>query len=176
MAIIQLTDGSSTVVDDADYEWLNRWTWQNNNGYAARSTSIRTGSGKKTIRLFMHRVLTDAPEGMTVDHINRDKLDNRRVNLRLASVAENQYNHSGCGSFSGMRGVSLEKRGMRWEAHIKSDGRRIYLGYFHTAFEAALAYDRAARAFAGPFAWLNLPPWTSEMDSLVPADQAVAVR
>ena len=89
---IVLSDGSSAVVDAADYEWLSRWKWKpHRNGYACRTTYDKTT--KKFPLLLMHRaVLGDIPPGMTVDHINRDKRDNRRANLRIVTQGENNRN------------------------------------------------------------------------------------
>jgi hypothetical protein len=88
MAIIPLTKGFSVIVDDEDFEWLNQWKWQYVGKYAARF--VQTKKVRKII--LMHRLLVDPPEGLEVDHINRNKLDNRRANLRAVNRSENMKN------------------------------------------------------------------------------------
>ena len=107
--------------------------------------------------VLLHRLVLDAPDGVDVDHINRNTLDNRRSNLRLASRSENNANRGlQKNNSSGFRGVRLSK-GRYWIAQIKVDGRQIYLGSFPSAFDAALAYDRACLIRSGDFAVLNFP-------------------
>jgi hypothetical protein len=153
---IPLSRGQVAIVDDADFEWLTKWKWQahpvgRNRFYAVRSTSIRG----RTINMRMHRLIMDAPQGMQVDHINHDRLDNRRENLRLCTVGENTRNRR---NFSphGFKGVYPNVSGS-WRATIGYELRRFYLGTFATAAEAARAYDRAAVKLHGEFANLNFP-------------------
>jgi hypothetical protein len=93
MKTIWLTQRQFTIVDDEDYDKLNKYNWcaiykkHTNSFYACRG--IR-GIKHKTI--YMHRVILDAPDTMEVDHINGDTLDNRRCNIRLATGSMNQKN------------------------------------------------------------------------------------
>jgi hypothetical protein len=154
MKVIPLTKGGVAVVDDGDFEWLSRNSWYlSQNGYAMRS------SAKDGVRfcLPMHRAITDAPSGMHVDHINGDKLDNRRENLRVCTPAQNQGNrvaHAGR-RFKGV--IYQQKIAPKVRAEIRRDGRARHLGCFSTEEEAARAYDRAAREQWGEFARLNFP-------------------
>lgn len=86
MKTIELSDGYLTIVDDEDYEYLNQFNWQHSN-YACRGIRIN----KKLTVIQMHRVIMNAPKGMVVDHINHNKLDNRRSNLRIVTTAENNH-------------------------------------------------------------------------------------
>ncbi|MBU6408070.1 MAG: HNH endonuclease [Alphaproteobacteria bacterium] len=112
--------------------------------------------GGKTI--YLHRLIMKAPKGVTVDHINRDGLDNRKANLRLASQSENNANREVRNS-TGFRGVV--KHRSKFRAFIsapRTEARaHFHLGCFSTAEEAARAYDKAARARWGAFAQLNFP-------------------
>jgi hypothetical protein len=93
---------------------------------------------------------------MLVDHINMDTLDNRRCNLRLATPAQNARNrrpYSRCG----LKGVCFVPRKNKWQAQIWVSGREYFLGYHESKVGAALAYDRAALAAFGKYAWLNFP-------------------
>ena len=142
--------GKHTVLFDCDdYENVSRYQWSiSSNGYAC------SGAGKEQIQF--HRLVLNAPLGSHVDHINRNKLDNRKSNLRLCSVSQNGYNRpqqSNCQS--GYRGVALNQYG-RWVANINQNGKSIFLGSYTTPEDAANAYDSAAAIIAGEFAYRNL--------------------
>lgn len=117
-------------------------------------------------RFLLHRVVTQAPAGVEVDHINRDPSDNRPENLRLATRSQNMHSarttKRGGAQSSIHRGVCLHRSRKgdsttRWRAHIGVDGRTRHLGYFQDEREAALAYDAAARRLHGAFAVVNFP-------------------
>jgi hypothetical protein len=150
---ISLTRGYTTIVDDDSYGELARHKWHiNGAGYAVRFIGGRIN--KKA--LLMHRFIIDAPQGMLVDHINGNKLDNRRSNLRICTQAQNQMNvgkHRD--NSSGYKGVSLSKRVGKWRADIKANGKRRTIGYFDTAERAAFAYNEAAKKYHGEFSKIN---------------------
>jgi hypothetical protein len=96
----------------------------------------------------MHKVILEAPTGKVVDHINGDKLDNRRVNLRVVTQSQNSMNRRPYeNTKSGYKGVTFSHG--RWQARIGSNGIRKTLGYFKTAREAAEAYAIAAKDIQG---------------------------
>ncbi len=90
-----------------------------------------------------------------VDHVDRDKANNRWKNLRAASPSQNQYNKVLRPSKSGFRGVCFHRQSGRWQARIKVAGKKISLGYHPTAEAAAAAYDLAARKHHGNFGVTN---------------------
>ncbi|TNC15362.1 hypothetical protein FF100_05020 [Methylobacterium terricola] len=99
----------------------------------------------------MHRVLTDAPSEMYVDHANGDGLDNRRANMRLATQTQNMANKAvERRNLLGLKGVSAARG--KFRATITPNGRKIHLGTFKTPEEAAAAYRGAAVALWGDFA------------------------
>jgi hypothetical protein len=107
----------------------------------------------------LHREIMNNPDGLLVDHANGDGLDNRRTNLRLATHSQNQFNKRKTKSKTSSRfiGVYFEKRKNRWMARIHYHGKRIWLGSFKSEFDAAKAYDAAAKKYHGEFARLNFP-------------------
>jgi len=147
---IPLGDGHYALVDAADYEWLRQYNWRLQNGYAARRNKTRT--------TYMHREIMKPPKGMMVDHVNHNKRDNRRANLRICTRQQNtQNNASHAGASSRFKGVSYCREKDKWLAKIWFEGQRIWLGYFLDEAEAARAYDRAAVELFGEFAHLNFP-------------------
>jgi AP2 domain/HNH endonuclease len=155
----RLADGKVALVDDADYDLVSqyRWrVWQRRKQRVAGPYAVTAVcTGGSVITLYMHKML--APEWPLVDHINHDGLDNRRENLRPASRAQNARNARPHGRTSLYKGVCWYKAGRQWEARIRHDGQRIYLGRFADETAAALAYDAAARRLFGEYAYLNFP-------------------
>lgn len=115
----------------------------------------RTVKPPKQIKL--QRLLLNAPEGMHVDHINGEPLDNRRENLRIATPQQNQANsRKHIKRQSEFKGVTRVKNSARWRAYICIDRRQTHLGMFDTEIEAARAYDAKASQVWGEYAHLNL--------------------
>ena len=99
----------------------------------------------------------NAPDGMVVDHRYHDGLDNRKANLRIATIAQNNYN-SLKGFYKGAskyRGVSYDKKTKKWRAIIYFENKKIHLGMFENEKDAARAYDIAAAKYHGQFALRN---------------------
>jgi hypothetical protein len=151
---IPLTQGKVALVDDDLFDYLNQWSWfaalVHGKWYAQR----QAGRPQKTVR--MHRVVAGAPDEVKVDHINGNGLDNRRENLRNCSQTQNCYNRKlPMNSTTGFKGVCFHKRDRKYSVHIGFQKRKIWLGYYQTAEEAARAYDEAAKRLYGEFAKLN---------------------
>lgn len=150
MPTLSLGHGVSTIVDDADYAFLSQWKWRKHkSGYASRETKI--GGKPKTI--WLHRLIVTPADGMQVDHVNGDKLDNRRVNLRQATPAQNMQNRIGKPGALGVKGV--RKDGSSFRATITNNGKRIHLGTFDTIEEASNAYVEASLRLHGEFSILK---------------------
>ena len=110
----------------------------------------------KWSRMLMHKqIMGDVPSGCLIDHANNDGLDNRRANLRIATVAQNAWNTRPRKSLSGLKGITFCKDKQLWRGNLCVNGRRIHLGYFKTPEDAARAYDEAAKKYFGAFARLN---------------------
>lgn len=140
-----------TMVDDADYEWLNQWKWylSYTGGYVVRLTYA---PGKPRVKIFMHREILKPPPGMMGDHRFGNRLDNRRENLRVCTSAENSRNRRTSNGRALPKGVCWPARDRRFRAKITVDGRDIYLGSFLTVTEAEAAYNAAAVKYHGEFA------------------------
>ena len=146
---IALPHGRVTIVDEADYADLLKHSWcVGTSGYAA--TTLYGLEGEKTT-FSLHRYLLDAPHGLCVDHINGDKLENRRTNLRLATYSQNNTNTKRTcrKSVTGLLGVS--QLGKRYLARITRDRITHSLGTFDTAEEAHQAYVEAAQRLFGQY-------------------------
>lgn len=155
---IELPGGKWTFVDAGDFEWLNHWHWsvtgtrEAHGGYVQRLDEERRS-------VLMHKLIFGPGESF-VDHVDRDKLNNRRSNLRAATRQQNGANRSkSAGCSSQYKGVSLNSRRDRWNAEIRVNGIARRLGSFPLDREqdAARAYDAAAIEAWGEFAAVNLP-------------------
>lgn len=153
MKTIYTSRNESIFVDDEDFEYLNQWKWQiDKDGYAVRNSSIN-GKG---ITLRIHRIVTGAPQGMQVDHINGLKHDNRRSNLRICIHQQNAKNRPGSKQLKGVHRIIDSKfKGKRVQSAIRVDGKQIYLGTFSSEIEAHQAYCEAAKKYHGEFSNLK---------------------
>jgi len=150
-----------TLVDDADFDWLNQYNWcmhrDHNVQYALTNTPRDRHGKQKTIR--MHRLIMGLghKDGLMIDHINRDGLDNRRCNLRMCTFSQNGMNKRTTTGSSKYKGVCWHKRDKSWTACIRLRKELIYLGYHDSEIDAAKTYDNKAIELFGEFANLNFP-------------------
>lgn len=157
IVFIPLTKGKVTVIDFDDFEKVRQSKWHakqdRDTFYAART--IRLESGKRKTQKLHQFLVPGFPQ---VDHINHDKLDNRKQNLRGCTGSQNQHNSkTRADNTSGFKGAYKMAGYGRWLSKIYFNKTQIYLGNFPTVEEAARAYDAAAKHYYGEFARLNFP-------------------
>lgn len=134
--VIPLTQGRETLVDAEDVEFLGQFNWHWSScktvfGYASLSS-----------RIYMHRYLAKCSAGYMSDHINGNSLDNRKSNLRIATNRENSQNRT-IHRNGRLLGCYYHKQAKKWQADIKVNGSKKYLGLFKTEHEAHQAYMKA---------------------------------
>lgn len=149
MAIIQTKKGETILLDNALLKKVKKFIWYVNKlGYACNDTEPRK---------LMHSFIMDTPKGSVTDHINGNKLDNRKANLRICTQSQNMANSvMKKNNKSGYRGVSWNKKYLKWEAYLTKDYKHYFLGYFSKKEDAALAYNRRAKELFGEFCKLNI--------------------
>ncbi len=153
---IPLTYGMHAIVDDDDYERVSKHVWSAIRAKQKSEKWYAVTSTKDFRIVYLHRLIMNAGDLDEVDHRHNDGLDNRKEELRICSRSQNCANASvSRPSLSGFRGV-YRKRNF-WCAEVGGRGRRIIVGYFQRAEDAALARDRVARQIFGEFAVLNFP-------------------
>lgn len=133
---IPLSKGKSAIIDSDVYQDVSQFRWYINScGYAVRNVKS-TGKGQKT--LFLHHYIMPKPEEtMETDHINGDKLDNRKINLRICTKSENQRNkRCGKNSSTGFKGVTWDK--------------------FLNKYKSKITYNKKAIELCGEYARLNI--------------------
>ena len=153
MKILNVSE-ALVLVDDDVFKWASQLKWSLMSGY------VKSQDRKRNKLLILHRIINKTPKWLQTDHINGDKLDNRRCNLRSATSSQNQGNSGpnkkGSSKYKGVRHSVRDKILKKpWMASIHQDGSLKHLGYYKTEIEAAHSYDKAALKHFGKYAWLN---------------------
>jgi aspartate/methionine/tyrosine aminotransferase len=142
---LPLLRGGVALVSSEDFGWASQETWRvGGNGYIVNSHHEH-----------LHRLVLRAFPDVVVDHVNGDRMDNRRANLRVCSNQDNIRNQKKTRGSSRFKGVSWSVQNKKWYAYIKVSGKSMSLGHFDVEEDAARAYDAAAREAFGRFAQLN---------------------
>lgn len=155
MISLPISKGASVLLDEGDYDLVSKYSWHlHTGGYAM--ANIWNKKLKKYEHTYMHRYILGAKKGQEVDHVNCDKLDNRRCNIRLCTRSQNIVRTSAYRTRkSGYVGVWTDERRGSIHARIKKAGKTIHLGTFSTLLEAAKARNVKALELFGNFAYLN---------------------
>ena len=136
--------GEEILIDRIDYDKIKEYYWSvNSQGYAI---SVINGKHKR-----LHLMILDKPKNFVIDHINGNKLDNRRSNLRICTCKENSRNVSASkNNKTGHLGISLTKFG-RYRARIMVDGKEIRLGNYVNLEDAIKARKKAEIKYFGEY-------------------------
>ena len=164
MKQIPLTQGQFAIVDDEDYEILNKHNWcaikKQNTFYAMRSDI----SGERKKNVFMHRAILGLTKSdVLVDHKDSNGLNNQKSNIRACTPSQNSQNkRKNPRSVCQYKGVYLNFKNGKFVASIRIGGKSKSLGVYNTVESAAKAYDEAAKVHFKEFARLNFPENQSE--------------
>lgn len=141
-----MSNSNQFIFDKDDYDLIKKYCWRlSSNGYVNSSNDIK-----------LHRLIMDCPDGFVVDHISGNKLDNRKLNLRVCKQNENCMNHSlNSNNTSGVAGVNWHKASSKWMARIKSNYKTIYLGLYDNFEDAVEARKIAEEKYFGKFSYDN---------------------
>lgn len=148
IAYVTLTRGLEAIIDAADVPLVEGRNWC---ALVQRHGAYAVAKGEKSL-MRMHRIIARAPDGMEVDHVSGDGLDNRQCNLRLATASQNRCNaRLRSNNTSGFKGVTWDKYNRKWRAQIKWQGQVQYLGCYADKMEAQSAYAAASEKIHGAF-------------------------
>lgn len=156
MKKIPLTQGQFALVDDEDFEYLNRHKWyalKSGKTYYARRNVVSFG---KRISILMHKAIVSAPPGKEVDHEDGNGLNNQKSNLRTCTHKENTRNrfHNNTAE-SGFKGVYWNPNNKRWFVSVRTIAGLKHIGYFDDKTEAARHYNLASKEHFGKYAKYN---------------------
>jgi hypothetical protein len=142
---IKLTKGQFALVDDEDFDFINQWKWLvDSKGYAVRHEPRQKGKIRKWI--YMHRLINCTPKDKFTDHINHNKLDNRKNNLRTVTHQKNLFNlNLAKNNTSGYRGVTWAKG--KWQTQIMLNKKNFYLGRYDDIKEAIKIRKQAEKKY-----------------------------
>jgi hypothetical protein len=151
---MEIQINNQVLMDDEDYEKIKNCSmWVGPHGYVVIMVDKKMKS--------LHRHIMGEPQRRYVDHINGNRLDNRKANLRICDYSQSRANSGKKNNkkpvTSQYKGVCKKSANKNWSAYIAFKGERYHLGYFGEEIDAARAYDERARELFGGYARLNFP-------------------
>ena len=145
--------GHKVEIDDEDAGRILALSWwvSSSPETDGRVLCFSTKIGRKIIKL--QRFIMDAPPGLVIDHLDGNRLNNKKSNLRICTVQENNMNlrmsRRNTSGYKGVYFINNKRNSRKWRAMISLDGRKLHLGYFERPDEASSAYEEAAELFYG---------------------------
>lgn len=140
--------GEPFAFDTSLFDLVSQYCWYSEHGY------IQTSPSYKTQKVYLHRLITNAEEAKSVDHINHDTRDNRLCNLRVTTPGNNTRNRKpGTSNVSGVSGVRWNAANQTWDAQIGIDYKVIHLGCFKILSDAIAARKAAEEKYYGEFSY-----------------------
>jgi hypothetical protein len=149
MAVL-FVKGYKILIDDEHLQRFSLIRWS----VGVTSNKIYFSFTKTPTRVaeYMHRIVANPPNGMLVDHINGNTLDNRKMNLRVCTHQQNIMNSAKRkDNSSGYKGVHRDCRSKRWIARVTFNQKKIHIGLYDTPMEAHEAYCQKASELFGEF-------------------------
>lgn len=140
----QCNEKARVIIDLEDVDKCKKYKWclKDDNKYVINTTSVG----------YIHRFIMDCPKDMTVDHINGNKLDNRKSNLRICTMQENNFNNKiYTTNNTGYPGVDWYKKTGKWRARIQVNGKNIHLGLFDNIEDAINVRKQAEIKYFGEY-------------------------
>jgi hypothetical protein len=148
--MIAYIKGLKIKIDKEDLWRLEKYNYHRQNGRIDNLIYFYRNTNKK--RYYLHRDIIDCPDGLQVDHINLDTLDNRKCNLRICTDSQNKMNRKvQSNNKYGLKGVYYHKRHKKYYAQIRLNKKKIDIGFFDTKEGAYKAYCEAAKKYHGSF-------------------------
>ena len=150
MALLKLKNtDKSALIDDKDIPKTYGRNW------FLSTAGVATSNGRgKT--LLLHRLITNCPSKLVVDHINHNTLDNRSINLRICTQSQNIMNRrKPKNNTSGFKGVVWFKPVKKWQVCVRAYGKKYCVGYFKNKIQAAKAYDAKILQLHGDYSLTN---------------------
>lgn len=158
MIEFEITKGFKAIIDSEDAYLIKDFKWvadvRRHGLVYVKAVKIISGKQRS---YYLHRLVMQAKKGTIIDHKNHNGLDNRKVNLRLATPSQNLSNKRHLLKTSSIyKGVCFDKTHRRWVARIKVNNKTKKIGTFTSEVEAALAYNSHVKQLHGEFGILNL--------------------
>jgi hypothetical protein len=155
--IFKTVGGMEFYADEEDRDFILSKKWYHFKSHSGYYIHTYLGEIRDKKKIWLHRFIMNINDKkLVVDHINRNTVDNRRKNLRICTLKNNNHN-SGPNrtNITGYKGVQLRKDNGKYRAVIRINGKHISLGQFDTAIDAAKCFNDAAKKYHGEYAYLN---------------------
>lgn len=162
---IPLTNGGFAIVDYSDYHLLSSIKWYNSNGYAISHDLVK-----------MHRLIMQPTKEQLIDHIDRNKLNNSRSNLRIVTREGNVHNQKKReNTKNNYKGVQFIKKLNLYQSRCRMNGSDYFLGHYTSEKAAAHAYNVKAKSLS-PYVLLNeLADPIEALESMVNNDRVTII-